>query len=376
MVAYLKEKIDETFDYLHSHPELSWKETNTTEYIKKRLEQAGCSVKTFEDCTGVIGDYGDFSGDVPIVAIRADMDALWQVVNGELQANHSCGHDAHMTMVLGVLWKIQELEGLKDKVGVRFIFQPAEEVGAGALKLVDKGIVDNVDFLYGIHLRPVQETPDGYVTPAIMHGATGSMEFEIRGDDAHGARPHLTHNAIEIGNSILNSFNTIHLDPNVAHTIKATRFISGGKNTNIIPGSASLAIDLRAQTNEIMEKLRQRVLEILQSSSELFNTDIVLTNDYGIAAAEVSNEALEMAEQAIVNCLGKEKLAAPLITPGGDDFHFYTIKKPHLKATMVGLGCDLKPGLHHPNMTFNRDSLLNGINILSEIIILHSKKGC
>ncbi|MCM3393235.1 M20 peptidase aminoacylase family protein [Cytobacillus oceanisediminis] len=376
MVAYLKEKIDETFDYLHSHPELSWKETNTTEYIKKRLEQAGCSVKTFEDCTGVIGDYGDFSGDVPIVAIRADMDALWQEVNGELQANHSCGHDAHMTMVLGVLWKIQELEGLKDKVGVRFIFQPAEEVGAGALKLVDKGIVDNVDYLYGIHLRPVQETPDGYVTPAIMHGATGSMEFEIRGDDAHGARPHLTHNAIEIGNSILNSFNTIHLDPNVAHTIKATRFISGGKNTNIIPGTASLAIDLRAQTNEIMEKLRHRVLEILQSSSELFNTDIVLTNDYGIAAAEVSNEALEMAEQAIVNCLGEEKLAAPLITPGGDDFHFYTIKKPHLKATMVGLGCDLKPGLHHPNMTFNRDSLLNGINILSEIIILHSKKGC
>lgn len=376
MVAYLKEKIDETFDYLHSHPELSWKETNTTEYIKKRLEQAGCSVKTFEDCTGVIGDYGDFSGDVPIVAIRADMDALWQEVNGELQANHSCGHDAHMTMVLGVLWKIQELEGLKDKVGVRFIFQPAEEVGAGALKLVDKGIVDNVDYLYGIHLRPVQETPDGYATPAIMHGATGSMEFEIRGDDAHGARPHLTHNAIEIGNSILNSFNTIHLDPNVAHTIKATRFISGGKNTNIIPGSASLAIDLRAQTNEVMEKLRQRVLEILQSSSELFNTDIVLTNDYGIAAAEVSNEALEIAEQAIVNCLGEEKLAAPLITPGGDDFHFYTIKKPHLKATMVGLGCDLKPGLHHPKMTFNRDSLLNGINILSEIIILHSKKGC
>src|SRR5690606_27187688 len=132
MVAYLKEKIDETFDYLHSHPELSWKETNTTEYIKKRLEQAGCSVETFEDGTGVIGDYGDFSGDVPIVAIRADMDALWQEVNGELQANHSCGHDAHMTMVLGVLWKIQELEGLKDKVGVRFIFQPAEEVGAGA----------------------------------------------------------------------------------------------------------------------------------------------------------------------------------------------------------------------------------------------------
>ncbi|MBS4192687.1 M20 peptidase aminoacylase family protein [Bacillus sp. FJAT-49705] len=374
MVTDLREKIFEAFDYLHSHPELSWKETNTTEYIKRHLEQAGCLVRTFEDCTGVIGDYGNFSGDVPIIAIRGDMDALWQEVNGELQANHSCGHDAHMTMVLGVLWSIQEDKSLKDKIGVRFIFQPAEEVGAGALKLVDKGIVDNVDYLYGIHLRPIQEAPDGYATPAIMHGATGSMEFEIRGEDAHGARPHLTHNAIEIGNSILNSFNTIHLDPNVAHTIKATRFLSGGKNTNIIPGSASLAIDLRAQTNAIMEKLRHRVIEILQSSNELFNTEIVITNDYGIAAAEVREEALEIAKQAIINRLGEEKLAPPLITPGGDDFHFYTIKKPHLKATMVGLGCDLKPGLHHPNMTFNKDSLLNGVKILTEIVILHSKK--
>jgi amidohydrolase len=375
MDAQLKEKVFETFDYLHAHPELSWREVNTTAYIKDLLEKAGCKVQTFDDCTGVIGEFGDFSGDHPIIAIRADMDALWQQVNGQLQANHSCGHDAHMTMALGVLWKLTEDETIKDKVGVRFIFQPAEEVGAGALKLVDKGIVDDVDYLYGIHLRPIQETTNGFAAPAILHGATGSIEFEIRGEDAHGARPHLTHNAIEIGHSILNSFNTIHLDPNVAHTIKATRFLSGGENTNIIPGHASIAIDLRAQTNEVMNQLRQRVNEILQLSQKLFETEIVVTNDFGIAAAVISEEAIEIANQAITNQLGQEKLLQPLITPGGDDFHFYTIKKPHLKATMIGLGCDLQPGLHHPDMTFNKEALLNGIAILTEIVELHSQKG-
>jgi amidohydrolase len=370
----LKEKINATFDYLHSYPEISWEEKNTTSYIQNLLEKAGCKVQTFEDCTGVIGDYGNFTGQVPIIAIRADIDALWQEVNGELQANHSCGHDAHMTMVLGVLWNIKEDTSLQEKIGVRFIFQPAEEVGAGALKLVEKGVVDDVDYLYGIHLRPYQETPNGFATPAIKHGAAGTIEFEIHGDDAHGARPHLTHNAIEIGNHILNALNTIHLNPSIAHSIKVTKFLSGGKNINIIPGKASIGIDLRAQTNRLMDQLKQRVLDILQSSQELYDTEIIVTNNYGIAAAEVSEEAKEVANKAIINVLGHAKLSPPLVTPGGDDFHFYTLKKPHLKATMVGLGCDLKPGLHHPNMTFERESLFNGIGILTEIISLHSQK--
>lgn len=62
------------------------------------------------------------------------------------------------------------------------------------------------------------------------------------------------------------------------------------------------------------------------------------------------------------------------MTPGGDDFHFYTIKRPHLKATMIGLGCDLKPGLHHPNMTFDRNAMFNGVEILTEILCIHSRK--
>lgn len=367
-------KIYETFNYLHTHAELSWEEKNTTTFIKNLLVQAGCDVRTYDDCTGVIGDIGNVGVNAPLIAIRADMDALWQEVDGNMQANHSCGHDAHMTIVLGTLWKLKQEPNVLNNVGVRFIFQPAEEVGTGALKLAEKGVVDDVDYLYGIHLRPAQEIANGFASPAIVHGATHALAFEIRGEDAHGARPHLTYNAIEIGHHILNALNMIHLDPRIPHSLKVTRFISGGKNTNIIPGKAALAVDMRAQTNGLMVQLKQRVKDILQQTRALFDTDIVITEDYGIAAAEVHEDAEAMARQAIANALGEEKVTAPIITPGGDDFHFYTLKKPHLKATMVGLGCDLKPGLHHPNMHFDRKALFNGIDILIEIVKLHARE--
>ncbi|TDW04230.1 amidohydrolase [Bacillus badius] len=373
MAATLQERVMDTFNHLHANPELSWEEVETTKYIKEKLEEAGCSVTVFDDCTGVIGDIGNFSGEAPVIAIRADMDALWQEVDGELKANHSCGHDAHMTMVLGALWSIKDRADILQKVGVRFIFQPAEEVGAGALKLIEKGAVDQVDYYYGIHLRPIQELLNGKAAPAILHGATGSLEFDIRGEDAHGARPHLTHNAVEIGTHIVNAIHTIHLDPNIAHSAKVTRFLAGERNTNIIPGSATLAVDLRAQTNELMEQLVSRIHEILQSTQSLFNVTINIAEENGVAAAEVHPEAQEIARQAIIRSIGEEQTTEPIVTPGGDDFHFYTIKKPHLKATMVGLGCGLQPGLHHPHMTFDREALFNGIHVLANIIELHAK---
>lgn len=374
-MSTFRERILETFQHLHTHPEISWEETETTAYIKQHLEAAGCKVQTFPDCTGVIGDFGNFNGQNPIIGIRADMDALWQEVDGTFQGNHSCGHDAHMTMVLGVLWKLAEDPSLKEKVAVRFIFQPAEEVGTGALKMTEKGVIDDVDYLFGIHLRPAQETPNGYAAPCIVHGATGSLEIAISGDDAHGARPHLTSNAIEVGTHIVNAINMIHLDPRIPHSVKVTKFQAGGKNTNIIPGQATLAIDLRAQTNQLMKQLEEKVQDILETTEKLFQSPISIIDQNGIVAAEVNKEAEDIASIAIQHVLGKDKQTPPLVTPGGDDFHFYTIKKPTLKATMIGLGCDLKPGLHHPKMTFDREALFNGINVLTEIIHLTTKKG-
>ncbi|WP_067725990.1 M20 peptidase aminoacylase family protein [Oceanobacillus damuensis] len=365
----IEQKVNDTFHYLHNHAEISWEEVETTKYIKNQLEKSGCNVTVFEDCTGVIGEFGNFDKGLPVVGIRADMDALWQEVNGKFQANHSCGHDAHMAMVLGVLWKLVQTPEIADQVAVKFIFQPAEENGTGALKMVEKKVIDNVDYLFGIHLRPSQETKMGQATPVIVHGATKMYSADIKGEDAHGARPHLNHNAIEIGAQIVNMISQIHLDPRIPHSVKMTKFQAGGKNTNIIPGNASFSLDLRAQNNKLIDQLEKKVNSIFESIRNLYDVDIEITSVGGIAAAETNEEAISIMSQSIKETIGEENLTPPLVTPGGDDFHFYTIEKPSLKATMLGLGCDLQPGLHHPHMTFNEKALMNGVEILHRAVL-------
>lgn len=369
MTKLIEERITETFHYLHNHAEISWEETETTKYIADLLEESGCRVRTFADCTGVIGEYGNFDKGLPVVGIRADMDALWQEVNGTFQPNHSCGHDAHMAMVLGVLWKLAERPELREKIAVKFIFQPAEEKGSGALKMVEKEVTRDVDYLFGVHLRPAQETKMNHATPVIVHGATKMYQGEIKGDDAHGARPHLNHNAIEVGAEIVNLLNKIHLDPRVPHSVKMTKFHAGGKSSNIIPGNASFSLDLRAQQNDVMEELERKVNGIFAAVRDLYDIDIEITNVDGIAAAKTNEEAISIMRTAITETLGEEGLDGPLVTPGGDDFHFYTIKKPSLKATMLGLGCALSPGLHHPEMIFDVNALKNGTEILYRAVL-------
>ncbi|GGB43710.1 amidohydrolase [Virgibacillus dakarensis] len=364
----IEQKVKDTFHYLHEHAEISWEENETTKYIERILEANGCRVVTFDDCTGVIGEYGNFHSNIPVIGVRADIDALWQEVDGKFQANHSCGHDAHMSMVLGILWTLEQSPELKNNVAIKLIFQPAEEKGTGALKMVEKNVIDDVDYLFGVHLRPKQETKMGRATPVIIHGATKTLNVEIKGEDAHGARPHLNHNAIEIAAEIVNMLSKIHLDPRIPYSVKMTNIQAGGKSANIIPGNATFSLDLRAQNNKLMDELEEAIYDIFASIRDLYNVDLHAAA-HGIAAAKTNREAIDVMEKAIEDTLGIDKVDQPLVTPGGDDFHFYTIKKPDLKATMLGLGCDLRPGLHHPNMTFNEDALMDGVNILFRAIM-------
>ncbi|MFD1637498.1 M20 peptidase aminoacylase family protein [Evansella tamaricis] len=366
----IKPEIMEIFEHLHQHPEVSWKEFQTSDYLTQFLQKNGGRVRTLNH-TGIVAEMGEGS---PVVAVRADMDALWQEVNGQFQANHSCGHDAHMAMVCGVLLILQKFSSLPPGT-VRFLFQPAEEKGTGALKMVEDGVVDDVDYLYGVHLRPELELGDGFAAPAILHGAACFVKGRIRSDDAHGARPHLGANAIEVGATFVSLLNNIHLNPMLPYSVKMTSFHAGGESANIIPGSATFSIDMRSQSNEGMEKLVSKVFEIASSLEKLFGVDIEMETGANVAAAEVHPEAQAFMEKGILNVLGIDALQPPLVSTGGDDFHFYTIKRPHLKATMLGLGCGLAPGLHHPNMTFNKDALLNGVHILSETVLETLKEG-
>ncbi len=360
----IKPIAEKVFAHLHAHPEISWQEVETTKYLKELLEAEGIQVETFENSTGLVATIGEGK---PCVGLRTDIDALWQEVDGEYKANHSCGHDAHMTMAIGTLLALKKL-GVPKKGSLKVLFQPAEEKGTGALSFIEKGLVDDIDYLYGVHLRPNQEIEDGYASPAIMHGSAKMLAGKIEGIDAHGARPHEGQNAIEIMSVLVQAIHSIHVNPMVPHSAKMTMFQAGGESANIIPGTAVFTMDVRAQTNEVMDVLFEQVTKAIDSVASLSGVEISTEVKAEIAAAKVDDTAVTLMSNAIEETLGEAFVKMGEPTPGGEDFHFYTLKRPSVKATMLGLGCGLSPGLHHPKMTFNHDRLLDGIEILTRTI--------
>lgn len=357
--------VESVFHHLHNNPEVSWKEVETTNYLVDLLVNEGFDVTTFDDSTGLLVTIGNGK---PCVGLRTDMDALWQEVNGVFQANHSCGHDAHMTMAVGTLLLLKKLAVPKQGT-LKVLFQPAEEKGTGALSFIDKGLVDDMDFLYGVHLRPIQELEKGYCSPAIIHGAAKLLIGKIHGLEAHAARPHLGINAIEVGAQIVHAIQAIYLDPMESYSAKLTRFQAGGESGNIIPGNAEFSIDLRAQSNAAMDELIAKVKNAIHSIAGLHQITIDYHIETEIVAAEVDATAVEIMKEAIIHTIGEENCVPPIVTPGGEDFHYYPVKRPTIKATMLGLGCDLAPGLHHPNMSFKHESIFTGIEILAQTIM-------
>jgi amidohydrolase len=355
--------IKSTYHYLHTHAEISWKEVETTKYLCSQLELLGIRCETFSDHTGVIGYWGN-PEDGPTLGLRADMDALYQLVDGEWKANHSCGHDAHMTMVLHTITCLKEI-GFTPKGLIKIIFQPAEESGRGAKAIIDKGVMEGVDYLLGIHLRPVQEMNFGVASPGIYHGATTLLKGHIKGLQAHGSRPNLGINVVDSLGSIIQAVNAVKIDPTVSASAKVTTVKAGGDNVNIIPDYAEFGIDVRAERNEVMEDLLRRIEHAVVAAGSANGAEVKMEPLASMVAAEASPDMEEFVKEAIVEALGHDKLVNAPVTPGGEDFHFYKTSYPHIKATMVGLGTDLAPGLHHPNMSFQLDSLLNGVKILS-----------
>jgi amidohydrolase len=351
------------FEHFHANPEVSWKEVKTTQAIADILDNLGVEYRRFSDVTGLIAEIGE--GE-EVIAVRAEIDALWQEVDGVWQGNHSCGHDAIISMVLGALLYLKD-QPLTKKL--RFIFQPAEEKGNGSLAMIERGAIENVSHLFGIHLRPIEELPMGRVSASIHHGAAIFLEGKVLGEDAHGARPHQGKNALDVIVGLHQFVKSIYLSPFEAYSAKLTKVIAGGESLNIIPGSAEFAIDVRAQKNEVLEKLKDQIDHGINRLKDLYGVDIEWKWSDFTPGAEVSADAEAIAEEAIRNIAGSEAFAPPVITSGSDDFHFYTIKQPSLKASMIGVGADLQPGLHHPKMSFNSSALDLGARILAETLL-------
>lgn len=358
-----KDEIIKIYNDLHALPEKGWEEIKTSAYIKEALEKAGFEViANVNNTTGLIGILrGSETG--PVFGVRADMDALAFKIDGKDVNIHACGHDAHSAMVLAAAQAIAK-KGIK-KGTLKVLFQPAEEVLGGAEAMIDSELLLDVTEMIGIHLRPIQEARTGEATYALCHGSSYVVTAKITGLASHGARPHLGINAIDASASVVNAVNAIKLNPTVPFSVKTTKLIAGGAAYNIIPDSAEMGFDLRAQTNDAMETLLEKVKNAIIHGAGAVGASAEVTIVGGVPGAEYDEEMKLRAKEAIVAVLGKA--LDPIVTPGGEDFHYFATKAK-IKTAYIGLGCDLEPGLHHPEMKFNLDSLVDGTKIIAFMI--------
>jgi amidohydrolase len=363
-----KDEIFSIYHALHQIPELAMEEIKTASYLENYLTDHGFVVQSGVGKTGLV-TYVNSGFPGPLLGIRADMDALAHVIDGNTINIHSCGHDAHMTMALfaGIIAK--EL-GLVKTGGLKLIFQPAEEDEnlGGARAMISDGVVDDLDFCVGLHLRPIHEAKLGEVAPALWHGALTTIAASITGETAHGARPHLGINVSDALAAIVFATNSIRVNPMLPTSVKVTYLLAGGGSFSSIPDHGEIAMDLRSASNDAMEELKIKTLHAINTGADTIGCSTQITRMAGYPAAVYNKEMIDIAKTAIEEMLGPQAVLGEITTPGAEDFHEFVKAKPTLKTTYLGIGCNLQPGLHHPKMTFEKKAMLNGIMVLSSMI--------
>ena len=355
------------FQALHKMPELSGQEKETSHYIARQLRSFGLEVKCdIEGSTAVAATLrGSQPG--PVLALRADMDALPFVgEDGSPCAIHACGHDAHSAMLLATAQRIAA-EGVLPRGEIRFIFQPAEELATGAKMLLKSGILEGVDGIVGIHLRSRQEAELHEATPCLCHGATGLLRARILGSNAHAAQPHQGINAIDAAALAVMSINAVRVDPQIPHSAKVTGITSHGSAVNIIPAEADLSVDLRAQTNPVMQQLLEKVSDAMHAAAACIGASAELGAPSVTAAAEPDSRMTELARQAMEGVV--ERIIPVIRTSGGEDFHFFS-SLGHIPSAFIGLGCGMTSQLHKPDMSFDHTALEDGTRILCNFVKL------
>ncbi len=357
--------VHELFEKLHAMPEVGFEERKTSAFLADELEKYGYRVtRNVGGKTGVIGVLeGKQPG--PVIAIRADMDALPFEVDGKTVAIHACGHDAHSSMVMSVARGYAESGLERGKLIV--VFQPAEEIDGGSMSIVESGLLDGIDEIVGAHIRPASDFPFGFVTPGLYHSAAANPRMKIRGKNAHGANPHMGTNAIDAAALVIAAANAIRGNPAVRHSLKPTKIADGGNAINTIPDEIVLGFDIRSHDNAEMERLIASLRTAATSAAASVSATVEL-EPVPYSEAAVYDEGMKnTAREAIVEILGADKCVPDLYVNGGEDFHKYTIELG-CRAIYIGIGADAKPGLHHKDMTFNHKAMEYGRDILRRIL--------
>src|ERR1700689_4287059 len=280
---------------IHEHPELLYEVHRTAALGADRLREFGCDeVVTGFGRTGVVGVIKGrkpaVSGDVKVIGLRADMDALpieeatsLPYASKTPGLMHACGHDGHTAMLLGAARYLAETRNFAGDAVV--IFQPAEEGGAGAAAMIKDGLMDRfaIEQVYGMHNGPGIPVGSFGIRSGPIMAATDSLDIQIEGLGGHAARPHKCIDSVLVGAQLITALQTIvarSVDPLESAVISMCEFHAGNAR-NVIPQTAELKGTVRTLTAEVRELVEKRVREVVAGVAQITGAKIDLNYEHG-----------------------------------------------------------------------------------------------
>ncbi|MFN2457523.1 MAG: M20 family metallopeptidase [Chitinophagaceae bacterium] len=363
--------------YLHAHPELSYKEFETSRFVQKKLADFNIPFE-IKAGTGVIGLIEGTNPTSRIVALRADMDALPIIEQNEISYKsknhgvmHACGHDVHTTCLLGAAKILRETRNEWEGT-IKLIFQPGEEKNpGGASLLIKEGVLENpkTECIFGLHVHPQLRV--GYLSfkGGKVMASADEIYITLKGKGGHAAAPHLTADTILIASHLIVSLQQIISRNNnpFSPSVLSITSVQGGHTTNVIPSEVKLMGTFRAMD----EEWRFRAHELIKNqTTQLVNSmggeaDILI--DVGYPAVYNHEELNDTAKQLAEQYIGADKVLETDVRMGAEDFGFYAQKIP---ACFFRLGTANKEkgitaGAHTPNFNIDESAIEIGIGMMS-----------
>ncbi len=317
--------------HLHQHPELSFHEKNTSQFVADTLASFGSLEITRPTATSVVARLTG-GGPGPVLAIRADIDALpiqeansHDFVSRNAGVMHACGHDGHTAMLLGAV-KILVSHRAELRGEIRFLFQHAEELyPGGAREMVNVGVLDGVDKVIGAHLWLGLSCGQVGVKPGPLMASLDTFRVTIEGTGGHAAMPQQTVDPIAVAAQIVTNLQHIvsrNVDPIAPAVISVTQ-ISGGTTTNVIPGSVNMAGTVRTFDPALRARIPELMQRVIAGVTTAHGARYRWEWEPGYNAVINDAAASDLVRRAVVRALGPEVLVEATPTMGAEDFSAY-----------------------------------------------------
>ena len=354
-------------EFFWNHPEAGFKEFETSKYIIERLKQLGFTeINTQIAKTGIVAVLHG-KQEHPCILLRSDMDAVCMDSSGRMK--HTCGHDAHMSILLAVselLFKHKnELQGT-----VKILFQPAEDDIGGAKPMIDEGVLNHpkVDKVFGLHVW--SELPHG--TIGIKDGpimvSTDPFEITIEGKGGHAAIPEKCINPIHAVSKIIEQMQQIEQQYNIyeKNVVLGITSVHGGSTTNVIPDTVQMKGICRTYDNDIRINIKQQLQEIIKIISEETNTIIVLHHIEERPVVVNWPDESKTITRLAADIVGEENVVKDYKTMCAEDFAFFLQEVP---GAFVFIGCQQEEYYpqHNENFKVDEESILLGTQMMYNI---------